>query len=85
MNHSIAKRRKGKGATFRGQRLLRRVFDIEMERCPNCGGQVKVLAAIEDPGVIKIILAHLGLFPHPPPKFPARYEPYEEADIYSIH
>jgi len=26
-------------------RLLRRVFDIDIEHCPNCGGAVKIIAA----------------------------------------
>jgi len=37
------------------------------------------------PGAIKKILTHLGLSPHLPPKFPARYDPYDEADIYSTY
>ena len=54
-----------------------------METCPNCVGQVKVIAAIEEAVAIKKILTHLGLSPHPPPKSQARYDPYSEADIYS--
>ena len=42
-------------------RLLKRVFDIDIEHCPNCGGRLKIIAAIEDPPVILRILAHLGL------------------------
>src|SRR5262249_12799654 len=33
-------------------RLLKRVFDIDIEHCPNCGGALKIIAAIEDPPVI---------------------------------
>jgi hypothetical protein len=36
------------------------VFRIEIERCGRCGGQMKVIAAIEDPAVIERILTHLG-------------------------
>ena len=39
---------------------LKRVFRIDIERCGRCGGQVKVIAAIEDPAVIERILTHLG-------------------------
>ncbi len=27
-------------------RLLKRVFDIDIEACPNCGGALKIVAAI---------------------------------------
>ncbi len=63
-------------------RLLKRVFDIDVTTCPNCGGQLKMIAAIEDPPVIQKILTHLGLSPHPPPRSPARYDVLSEAEIY---
>ena len=30
-------------------RLLKRVFDIDIEYCPQCGGSLKIIAAIVDP------------------------------------
>ena len=39
---------------------LKRVFKIDLETCETCGGRMKVIAVIEDPAVIKRILAHLG-------------------------
>jgi len=39
---------------------LKRVFGIDIETCPACGGAVRVIACIEDPDVIKKILIHLG-------------------------
>src|SRR5262245_47536325 len=44
-----------------GARLLKRVFDVDVEHCPNCGGALKIIAAIDDPPVIAKILTHLGL------------------------
>jgi hypothetical protein len=38
--------------------LLKRVFDIDIEQCPQCGGTLTILAAIEDPSVIAKILTH---------------------------
>jgi hypothetical protein len=38
---------------------LKRVFGIDIETCPACGGAVKVIACIEDPVVIKKIVDHL--------------------------
>ena len=35
---------------------LKRVFAIDMEACPKCGGKLRVIAGIEDPGVIATIL-----------------------------
>ena len=54
-------------------RLLKRVFDIDMQHCPNCGGgELKIIAAILERPVIEKILTHLGLEPQPPPKGRAR-------------
>ena len=39
---------------------LKRVFKIDIETCEHCGGAIKVIASIEDPVVIKTILAHLA-------------------------
>ena len=54
-------------------RLLKRVFDIDMQHCPNCGcGELKIIAAILERPVIEKILTHLGLDPQPPPRGRAR-------------
>ena len=37
---------------------LKRVFNIDIETCEHCGGQVKVVASIEAPVVIEKILDH---------------------------
>jgi hypothetical protein len=39
-------------------RLLKRVFEIDMEHCSQCGGTLKIIAAIEHPPVITKILTH---------------------------
>ena len=52
--------------------LLRRVFDVDALRCPNCLTPMVVLAFITDPGVLGKILDHLGLPTTPPPVAPAR-------------
>ena len=38
---------------------LKRVFDIDIETRSECGGDVRIIASIEDPVVIQKILAHL--------------------------
>jgi len=58
-------------AAMRWAKRLKRVFQIDVETCPSCGGAVKVIASIEDPPVIGRILNHLarkdlhGLWPEP--------------------
>jgi len=42
-------------------KLLKRVFEIDMDHCPNCGGELKIIAAILEQPVIEKILMHLGL------------------------
>jgi hypothetical protein len=39
---------------------LKRVFNIDIETCGQCGGAVKIIASIEDPLVIQKILSHLN-------------------------
>jgi hypothetical protein len=39
---------------------LKRVFNIDIETCRECGGAVKVIACIENPVVIENILTHLN-------------------------
>ena len=39
---------------------LRWVYDIDVSVCPKCGGALKVLAVITDPGIVASILAHVA-------------------------
>jgi hypothetical protein len=52
-------------------RMLKRVYDIDVERCA-CGGKLQLIAVIEAPAVIEKILKHIGLDPQPPPRAKAR-------------
>ena len=38
---------------------MKRVFKIDILTCEHCGGAAKVIASIEDPAMVKQILAHL--------------------------
>lgn len=54
-------------------RRLKRVFDIDMQHCPNCrAGELEIIAAILERPMIEKILTHLGLDPQPPPRGRAR-------------
>ena len=51
----------------------KRVFSIDMERCPVCQqGTLRIIAAIMEVSVIQKILRHLKLAVDPPPIAPAR-------------
>jgi hypothetical protein len=39
--------------------LLRLVFRVEVETCPRCGGEARILGFVTEPAVIRRILAHL--------------------------
>ncbi len=58
---------------------MRRVFAIDVLVCPACGGRMRVIAAIEEPRVIRAILDWLGLPARAPPLAPAR--PMEQPDL----
>ena len=36
-----------------------RVFAIDIETCPECGGKLRVIAGIEEPQLIRKILRHV--------------------------
>ena len=48
-----------KRASMTWAKRLKRVFNIDIETCSECGGEVRIIASIEDPEVIRKILAHL--------------------------
>ena len=62
-------------------KLLKRVldFDLDLEHCPNCGGELKIIAAILEQPVIEKILTHLGLQARAPPRAPARGQALQAA------
>lgn len=55
---------------LRWAKLLMRVFDLDLEHCPNCGSELKIIAAIQKQPVIEKILTHLGLQAIAPPRAP---------------
>ena len=48
-----------KRASMAWAKRLKRVFNIDVETCSECGGDVSIIACIEDPVVIQKILTHL--------------------------
>jgi len=45
---------------------------IDMKHCPNCGGNMKIIAAILESSMVAKMLNHLGLPARAPPRSPAR-------------
>ena len=60
-------------------RLLKRVFEPDLEHCPNCGGELKLIAAILEAPVIERTLTHLGLQACAPPRASARAQALQAA------
>ena len=55
---------------------MRRVLALDVLACPRCGGRLPVIATVQDPAVVRTLLAHLALSgaadpPGPAPPAPA--------------
>ena len=61
--------------------LLRRVFKVDVERCPKCGGTLKLVAMITETAALTRLLTHLGLPRTPPRVEPARRLPQTAWDF----
>jgi hypothetical protein len=59
---------------------LKRVFNIDITTCDQCGGKVKVIACIEAPKAIEKILKHLGLYEATRPR--NRSPPADHHDLF---
>ena len=60
-------------------KLLKRVVDLDLEHCANCGGEMKIIAAILEAPVIEKILSHLGLQARARPRAPGRGQALQAA------
>lgn len=70
---------------YKWHHLLKRIFDIDINNCPACGGKdtMKFVAVIQDSAVVERFLNHLGYPARPPPITPARYKMTELMDCVS--
>lgn len=59
-------------------RLLSRIFENDIGSCHHCGGDLRLVACIDEPDAIEKILTHLNLPTEPPPIAPARSPPQAE-------
>ena len=65
--------------------LMARVGEELPLACPACGGDIRLITFITDPGPIRKILTHLGEPLEPPPVSPARGPPTDWGELVQIH
>ena len=65
-------------------KTLKRVFEIDIQTCLKCGGQIKVISAIHNQQTIKRILTHLGENSRVPELAPPRGPPETKEDFVTI-
>ena len=66
-------------------KLLARVGEEFPLECPACGGDIRLIAFITEPGPIRKILTHLGEPLEPPPVSPARGPPTDWGELVQAH
>ena len=63
--------------------LMRRVFEIDVLECPECGNAMRILAAIHPPEASRAILECLGLPSRAPPISPPVFETSADLEAWS--
>ena len=64
---------------LRCAKLLKRVFDLDRDHCQNCGGELKLIAAILDQPAIQKVLTQLKLQARAPARSAARGQALQAA------
>ena len=71
-----------KGANKSWARLIKKIYEVDPLICPVCGGNMRIIAFIEDYKVVKKILDYLGVDEfrrdRPPPKRLAVADSFDE-------
>jgi hypothetical protein len=63
------------GGRMAWAKLLKRVFDVDVSVCPDCGGRMTIIAFITDPTSVRRYLEGVGLAAFAPPIAPAGAPP----------
>ena len=66
-------------------KLMARVGEEFPLECPSCGGDIRLIAFITEPGPIRKILTHFGEPLEPPPLSPARGPPTDWGELVQVH
>ena len=70
-----------KAARLAWAMLIARIYEIFPLVCPQCGGQMRIIAFITEGAAIREILGHLGEATSPPRLMPARAPPLWETSV----
>jgi hypothetical protein len=84
-NHANQKPRSHDTSRIAWAKLMARVGEEFPLACPTCGGDIRLIAFITDPGPIRKILTHLGEPLEPPPLSPARGPPIDWGELVQVH
>ena len=71
-----------KGLNKSWARLIKKIYEVDPLICPKCGGQMRIIAFIEDYRVVKKILDYLGIYEfkrdRPPPRASAVADSFDD-------
>jgi hypothetical protein len=84
-NHATLKPRSHDTSRIAWAKLMARVGEEFPLECPACGGDIRLIAFITEPGPIRKILAHLGEPLEPPPIAAARGPPTDWDELVQAH
>ena len=84
-NHATLKPRSHDTSRIAWAKLMARVGEEFPLECPACGGDIRLIAFITDPGPIRKVLTHLGEPLEPPPVSPARGPPTDWGELMQVH
>lgn len=84
-NHANQKPRSHDTSRIAWAKLMARVGEKFPLECPACGGDIRLISFITEPGPIRKILTHLGEPLEPPPISPARGPPTDWHELVQVH
>ena len=63
-------------------RLIQKIYEVDPLICPKCGGEMRIIALLEDYKIVKKILDYLGIYEferkRPPPKIDIAPDSFDE-------
>jgi hypothetical protein len=84
-NHATQKPRSHDTSRIAWAKLMALVGEEFPLECPNCGGDIRLIAFIMEPGAIRKILTHLREPLKPPLVSPARGPPTDWGELVQVH